>query len=164
MDLDTGLLRISRALERTADGVGVYAEPKTSSSRWTITLDRDAVLILRERCARQETEKLLAGTGYVDERLVFCTQQGRPLIRFNVIRDFKAALRRAGLPEVRFHDLCHTNGVLMQLTGVSIRAAMARLAHSQARTTLETYGHITPQIESRAANRIAKVLWDGPTS
>jgi len=161
IDLESGRVRITRALERTSGGVGVYAEPKTASSRRTITLDPDVVAILREHMDRQKDEKASTGAEYDDQGLVFCTQIGRPLIRFNVVRDFKNALARAGLPPIRFHDLRHTNGVLMQLSGVGIRAAMGRLGHSQARTTLETYGHITPDMDIDAATRIAATIRGG---
>jgi integrase len=160
VDLAAGRLRIRRALERVRAGAGVYAEPKTASSRRTLTLDGDAVALLREHRARQAAERLQRGAAYADEDLVFCTQWGGPLDRFNVRRDFRLALGRAGLPLIRFHDLRHTNGVLMQLAGVGLRAAMARLGHAQARTTLETYGHITPQMDVDAAARIAATLRD----
>jgi len=49
----------------------------------------------------------LAGL-WTDHGLVFTSGVGTPLLGGNLNRSFKATLRRAGLPEVHFHDLRHT--------------------------------------------------------
>ena len=48
------------------------------------------------------------GALWQDYDLVFPSTVGTPQWGGNLSRAFKAALRRAGLPEVRFHDLRHT--------------------------------------------------------
>jgi hypothetical protein len=130
VDLDDGTLTISRALERIRGGAGVYAEPKTATSLRSLTVEADAVALLLAHRERQLEEKRVAGGAYADEGLIFCTQLGRPLSRFNVTRDLKLALRRAGLAPVRFHDLRHTSATLMLIAGVHLKQMGARLGHA----------------------------------
>src|SRR5215212_11034687 len=63
---------------------------------------------------RTPNERLKAGTLWQDNGLVFCTHGGRPLDSHNVARtSFKPLLKRAELPDIRFHDLRHTCATLL---------------------------------------------------
>jgi integrase len=70
-----------------------------------------------------ELDRLFQTTLYQrDADLVFChPHSGRPLDRSRVLKRFKAALRRAGVRDVRFHDLRHTFGTRMAGAGVPMR-------------------------------------------
>jgi integrase len=68
---------------------------------------------------------------------VFChPHTGRPLDRSRVLKRFKAALRRAGVREVRFDDLRHTLGTRMAAAGVPMRTLQEWMGHRDAKTTL----------------------------
>jgi integrase len=53
-----------------------------------------------------------------------------------VLKRFKAALRAAGVREVRFHDLRHTSGTRMAAAGVPMRTLQQWLGHRDHATTL----------------------------
>ncbi len=76
--------------------------------------------------------------------LVFPSAAGTPLHRRNVQRSFHAALQRAGLPDIRFHDLRHTAGTLRMREDGRVVVAQQRLGHAKANTTLDIYGHALP--------------------
>ncbi len=67
---------------------------------------------------------------------MFTTSIGTPLEARNVVRSFKAILARAGLPDVRFHDLRHSCATLLLVQGVSPRVVMEILGHSQISLTM----------------------------
>ena len=72
-----------------------------------------------------------------DHDLVFAHPRlGVPLDRAKVRKRFKAALRRAGVREVRFHDLRHTFGTRMAGVGVPIRTLQEWMGHRDFKTTL----------------------------
>lgn len=61
-------------------------------------------------------------------------------------RYFKPAAKRLGVPDLRFHDLRHTNAAMLIRLGAHPRAIMERLGHSSITVTLNTYGHLFPEL------------------
>ena len=75
---------------------------------------------------------------------------------YNVVRAFKGHLTRAGLPDVRFHDLRHSCASLLVAQRVHAREVMEILGHSNFNITMTLYSHLMPQ-----ALREAVSLMDG---
>ena len=76
---------------------------------------------------------------------------------------FKPALVRAGLdPEVRFHDLRHPGAAMLIGLGAHPKAIMERLGHSSITVTLNTYGHLLPELEEALTDGL-EGLWDAST-
>lgn len=72
-----------------------------------------------------------------DADLVFAhPHTGKPIDRSRLLKRFKAALRRAGVREVRFHDLRHTFGTRMAAAGVPMRTLQEFMGHRDFKTTL----------------------------
>lgn len=67
-------------------------------------------------------------------------------------------LKRAGLQEVRFHDLRHTFATLALQNGVDIKTVSGMLGHFSAGFTLDTYAHVTTASQKEAANTMNGVL------
>jgi len=76
----------------------------------------------------------------------------------NLSRDFKAALRRAGLPEVRFHDLRHTCATLLLRQGVNPKYVQELLGHANVSLTLNVYSHVLPDMGDAAAGAMDTAL------
>ncbi|HAO21997.1 MAG: hypothetical protein BWK80_10440 [Desulfobacteraceae bacterium IS3] len=47
--------------------------------------------------------------------LVFCDKKGKHLRSATVLKHFRETLKKAGLPDIRFHDLRHTFASLLIL-------------------------------------------------
>ena len=67
-------------------------------------------------------------------------------------------LERAGLPELRFHDLRHTFATLALQNGVDIKTVSGMLGHFSAGFTLDTYPHVTTAAQRQAADTMGDVL------
>ncbi len=154
IDLDARRLVVRRQL-----GPGRrLVEPKSDSTRRSMQLPVYVVKLLREHRARQNEARLIKGHEYEDNDLVFATYTGQPLIARNVFREYKTLLRRAGLPDIRFHDLRHTAATLMLLQGVPVKVVQERLGHSQISLTLGTYSHVLPSMDQDAADKMDALL------
>ena len=82
-----------------------------------------------------------------------------PLIRHNVLRAFRDALRRARLPQsIHFHDLRHAHATNLLRAGVGIKTASSRLGHSGITITGDLYQHVASEMDQEAAERAAQVL------
>lgn len=72
-----------------------------------------------------------------DEDLVFAhPHTGGPIDRSRLLKRYKATLKRAGVREVRFHDLRHTFGTHMAAQGMEMRALQELMGHRDYKTTL----------------------------
>ena len=113
IDLEVGTLQVRRTLT-TAKGGPVLSAPKTKGSRRTVKLSPTALEALRSHLARQLEEIDRVGSLWREKGLIFAAEVGEPLRRqYVTARRFKPLLRRAGLPEIRFHDLRHTCATLL---------------------------------------------------
>jgi integrase len=75
---------------------------------------------------------------------VFChPQTGGPYDPSKMRVRFKAALKRAGVRDVRFHDLRHTFGTRMAAAGAPLRAIQEWMGHQNHATT-EIYADYAP--------------------
>ena len=83
---------------------------------------------------------------------MFASEVGEPLDRRNVTtHQFKPLLKRAGLPQIRFHDLRHTCATLLLDRNVNPKIVSEMLGHATIAITLDTYSHVLPNMQSEAA-------------
>lgn len=73
---------------------------------------------------------------------VYCGDDGRP--HGSVQKGFRAACRRAGIRDFRFHDLRHTFASHLVMAGVNIRAVQELLGHKDIKMTMR-YSHLSRQ-------------------
>ncbi|MBX3439833.1 MAG: site-specific integrase [Planctomycetaceae bacterium] len=152
IDLDNATLSVQRTLIEV-QGKLSFGPPKSTKSRRTINLPGVAVDALWNHKAKM----LTAGQGA--NPLVFCDSRGGLLRKSNFMRnDFKPLLVTAGVPNVRFHDLRHTSATLMLAEGVPAKLVQERLGHSQISLTLDTYSHVLPEMDRRAAETFDRVF------
>ena len=115
---------------------GKFRTPKSrTSSRAVPMADRvgQHLELLFQACAYQAENDLVFGHPHT----------GRPLERSQVSKRFKRALKRAGVREVRFHDLRHTFGTRCAAAGVPLRTLQAWMGHADIKTTM-VYTHYAP--------------------
>ena len=71
---------------------------------------------------------------------------------------FKPLLKRAGLPEIRFHDLRHTCATLLLSKNVNPKVVSEMLGHASIAITLDTYSHVLPTMQESAAEAMEDAL------
>jgi integrase len=135
------------------NGKLLVSEPKTAKSRRSVTLPQVAITALWDHKAK------LLSEGLGSAPWVFCNTQGGPIHRSHFHSYwFKPLLKRAGLPDIRFHDLRHTSATLLLSAGVHPKIVQERLGHSQISITLDTYSHVLPTMQREAAEKLNRFL------
>ena len=73
----------------------------------------------------------------------------------NVInRHFKKCLAKAGLRQIRWHDLRHSFASLLIQNGQSLKYVSDQLGHSSIKMTADVYGHLVPGANRQAMNSL----------
>jgi integrase len=72
----------------------------------------------------------------------------------------KALLKQANLPSIRFHDLRHTFATHALTSGVDAKTLSGILGHTKASFTLDTYTHVTTDMQKQAAKVVGNFLED----
>jgi integrase len=159
VDLDHGILRVKRTLSGIKDGKPVFGTPKTAKGRRSVKLTAKAVEALEKHRERQIEERKQLVKLWRDCGLVFPTRVGTPISRHNLVtRSFKPLLVRAGLPDIRFHDLRHTCATLMLVVGTNPKVVQEMLGHANVSITLDTYSHLLPNMQGEAVGRLDNLL------
>ena len=93
--------------------------------------------------------------------LVFPNKAGNPICHNNMLkRHFNPALKAAGLPKIRFHDLRHTYASLLIDQGENIKYIQNQLGHSTPTVTLNVYAHLMKPVNQEAACRLEKQVFE----
>lgn len=160
LDLEEGMLRVRRTLTY-AGGTHYLAEPKTKKSRRTVRLTTGAVAALRDHLRRQMEEMAWLGSLYQPGGLVFASETGSIVNPSNLRnRSFSRILKRSGLSErgLRFHDLRHTCATLLLSRNVNPKIVSEMLGHATIAITLDTYSHVLPDMQEKAARALEDAL------
>src|SRR5258707_7738245 len=89
---------------------------------------------------------------------VFCNLHGTHLNPNHVVEEFKKLLNRAGLPNIRFHDLRHSAATLLLSLGVHPKVVQELLGHTQISMTMDVYSHVLPGMQQDAMSKLDAAL------
>jgi integrase len=158
VDLEGSSLQVRRTLTITKSGP-VFTSPKTTASRRSVTLTSNSTEALKSHLKHQLGEIDSVGSLWSENGLIFASEMGEPLNRHNLTRrSFKPLLKRAGLPQIRFHDLRHTCATLLLTRNVNPKIVSEMLGHSSIAITLDTYSHVLPNMRDQAAAAMEEAL------
>jgi integrase len=100
--------------------------------------------------AEEVAAHLARWPAHPDLGVIFTTSHGGLVQQHPWADVWATACRRAGLPKwATPHDLRHFYASMLIRSGASVKVVQARLGHSSAKTTLDTYGHLFPDEEDR---------------
>jgi integrase len=163
INFSTGTLQIRRILTRVPSmmpGKGyVEAEPKTQKSRRSVVVASFALEALKLHRLHQLEAKVKAGALWQEHDYVFCTSLGTHLNpNKDALEELKKLLKKAGLPDIRFHDLRHSAATLLLGEGVHPKVVQELLGHSDISMTMDVYSHVLPSMQQDAISRLNTVL------
>lgn len=137
IDLQRRELRVAGQIRQ-----GQRARGKTKHAHRAIPLSAESVRVLTWHKQNQTEEKAISPEGWNAGDLVFCSERGTPLDPSSIGDQFDTLLRKAELPDIRFHDMRHTYAALSIAAGVDIYTLSRRMGHSSIATTADRYGHL----------------------
>lgn len=150
IDLAAKTVRVTKAWKRDRENGSWYiGQPKTKKSKRTISLPNEVVVAIRPLVeGRKRTERLF--TNRRDEWIrhqTFYREHWR-----------KSCTKNIPEPRPRIHDIRHSHVAMLIAAGTSLPVIQARLGHEKITTTIDTYGHLLPDLQVAAAEAADAVL------
>ena len=142
----------------------VLKEPKTKTSIRRVYLPKTVAYMLVER--KKEIDELmdLFGDEYIDNNLVFCSSNGRPMESQVINRAFNKLIKENGLPHVVFHSLRHSSITYkLKLNGGDMKSVQGDSGHAQVKMVADVYSHIIDEDRCINAQRLEKAFYSSKT-
>lgn len=157
-DIDAAALtvRINKAEKRDPANPSqrIVGPTKSRKSRRTVTLPQEVLDALAPLLDRPRNQRL------------FLPPKGGTLRHKTFYVDIwsKKCLEGANLtdPQPRLHDLRHSHVAWLIAAGAPLPVIQARLGHEKITTTIDTYGHLLPDVQRAAADAASQVLGSRP--
>ena len=145
-----GTLKVNRSVSTRKAGSLEVGETKTNKGHRSISLPDSTAQRLRERKKTAISDWIFPNPLHPEEAV-------NPGYAYNRM---KTILKNTGLPSIRFHDLRHTFATHALAGGVDAKTLSGILGHTNASFTLDTYTHVTGDMQKQAANTVCDFMTD----
>lgn len=178
LDTTAPTVRVRRALKWSPDGRHTIGPPKTKKSRRSVTIGPELVDDLTPLVVGRPARDLVftAPRGGMIQHRTFWSDHWRPAIwraqhcaehtdpdcRCGTAHPKRCKVHDAPPPTCgcagvltqspRIHDLRHSHASWLLNAGYPIHVVQARLGHESIQTTVDTYGHLLPDVAVAAAS------------
>ena len=128
---------------------------KTRNGRRRVDLSDDLLETLAALKKKRQEEALKSGSNEISE-WIWANEKGQRIDIGNVkAKSFKRVLRKAGLRDIRYHDLRHTYASQLLAQGEPVTYVSQQLGHANPQITFKIYAHWIPNRSQRqAVNRL----------
>jgi integrase len=131
---------------------------KSRAGRRFVGLPDSLCVLLKDHRAKQNEERLHAGSEWVDGDWVFATIIGAPINPRSDWGQWKKLLKDADIRDGRLHDARHTAATVLLLLGVSEQTMMGVMGWSNP-AMAQRYVHMAAAIRRDIATRVGGLLW-----
>lgn len=158
IDFDKKTLEIDGTIHWRNEGnaVGFKDTTKTESSYRTISLTTRSCDILRK--VMLENKKAIQWESmYQDRGFIFTNYRGNPMSLSTINRNMQQSANNVGIRKhITSHTMRHSHISLLSQLGISLKAIMQRVGHTDHKTTLQIYSHVTEQMDKDMMNKLEK--------
>lgn len=153
IDFTKSEIRINKALAKGNNSKLYLKTTKTGTTR-TIKMDMETMKILVLWKKQQQKEYLTLGFNTLnEEQLVFSNEKNEFVQPTKTRKWLVRILEKYNLKRINTHGLRHTHCSLLFEAGASPKEAQDRLGHSDIKTTMNIYTHLTPEAKSGAMQK-----------
>ena len=154
IDFDRKTMTIRHTVSKVTE---VVAKDKTknASSRRSFPLTAEAEAIFRRAKEKEQQNRAAFGREYQENSYIFKWPDGHPYSPDYISHHFAKALRKHGLPHIRFHELRHSCASMLLDMGFTLKDVQEWLGHSDIKMTANIYAHLDTARKNTIADSLA---------
>lgn len=139
IDLEKRTISITKSYQRLGKK-DVITPPKTPKSKRVITIPEFLAADIKDYMDSlydlQENDRLF------------------PITKYYLEHEMQRGIKESGVKRIRVHDLRHSHASMLIELGFSPLEIANRLGHEKVETTLNTYAHLYPNMQTKLAERL----------
>lgn len=155
-----GTLSVKQTLTTVEGWKLAFQTPKTEKSLRTISIDKQTLSLLRQWILKQKAFFLKTGkqSKKNGQQLLFATEGNKPYYLDFLNHNLNIILKEHDLTYITVHGFRHTHCSLLFESGASLKEVQVRLGHTDIRTTMDIYTHVSEQKKEETADRFAEYM------
>ncbi|MEO1781473.1 tyrosine-type recombinase/integrase [Enterococcus diestrammenae] len=160
IDFEKSTLSVKQTLATCDKWEIKFQVPKTEKSLRTISIDSETLQVIKRWQLKQKEYFLRMGIKPTKdgEQLLFVSEENKPLYLDYVNHNLKIIIKENNLKRITPHGFRHTHCSLLFESGASLKEVQVRLGHTDIKTTMDIYTHVTKRQTEETANRFADFM------
>ncbi|EAC7081712.1 site-specific integrase [Listeria monocytogenes] len=160
IDFEKNTLSVKQTLATCDKWEIKFQVPKTEKSLRTISIDSETSQVIKRWQLKQKEYflKMRIQPTKDGTQLLFASEENKPLYLDYVNHNLKIIIKENNLKRITPHGFRHTHCSLLFESGASIKEVQVRLGHTDIKTTMDIYTHVTKRQTEETANRFADFM------
>lgn len=160
IDFEKRTLSVKQTLATCDKWEVKFQVPKTEKSLRTISIDSETLQVIKQWQLKQKEYFLKMGIKPAKngKQLLFVSEENKPLYLDYVNHNLKIIIKENNLKRITPHGFRHTHCSLLFESGASLKEVQVRLGHTDIKTTMDIYTHVTKRQTEETANRFADFM------
>lgn len=159
INFSNGTLSVKQTLTTISGWRLEFQTPKTQKSVRTMSLDATTMQLIKKWKNEQRKYFLKLGINALDkDQLLFTQEDNRPIYLDYLNHNLRKIVNDNNLKEMTVHGFRHTHCSLLFEAGSTIKEVQERLGHTDIKTTMNIYAHVTEKQKEKTADTFAEFM------
>ena len=159
IDFTNNMITVNKTLALNTEKKVVVQTPKSKSSIRSISIDEQTANILKRWKLKQREKFLMIGTRIKKHQPCFTEEITNSYLYLNFMNaNLKRICKKNEFKLIKVHGFRHTHCSLLFESGFTIQEVQDRLGHSDLKTTMSVYAHVTEKQRDNMADKFAKFM------
>ena len=159
IDFENKLIHITKGVSLDENDVPIISTPKTKKSVRTVSIDNETVLTLKKWKLEQAKKLMKKGINSLNKHQLLFTYHNNKLYRPCYVNDWlETIIKTYNLKKITIHGFRHSHCSLLFEMGTPIQVVQERLGHTNIKTTMDIYTHVTEKQRDEIADNFAKYV------
>ena len=159
IDFTNNMITVNKTLALNTEKKVVVQTPKSKSSIRSISIDEQTANILKRWKLKQRERFLMIGTRIKKHQPCFTEEVTNSYLYLNFMNaNLKRICKKNEFKLIKVHGFRHTHCSLLFESGFTIQEVQDRLGHSDLKTTMSIYAHVTEKQRDNMADKFAKFM------